>query len=154
MLEEYYSEQFRELVDSLEWEIELPIEWRDYFDVRGQIPSFVDDERNNQRLRVRTHGVLWFDQSLPFLSRTIRPVGIYTRDFSRQGVGFLSPFEIYPEERVRLVLPTFWVQLLVVRTRRITSKCYEVGTSLIRRHDPTSDAFRSAVALPGEPCSR
>ena len=136
---------------------ELSLRFFDFIDRWGTPPfppSFLDDERNNQRLKVRTHGVLWFDQSLPFLPRTMRPVGVYTRDFSRHGVGFLSPFEIYPEEHIRLVLPTFWLQLLVVRARRITSKCYEVGASLIRRHDPSLDAFQSARACPGEPCSR
>ncbi len=154
MLEEHYSEQFRELVKSLDWQIELPIEWQDFFEVRGQVPSFADDERHNQRLKARTHGILWFEQSLPFLSRTTRPVGIYTRDFSKQGVGFLSPFEIYPEEHIRIVLPTFWVQLLVVRVRRITSKCYEIGACLIRRHDPTPDAFRSGASCADPQCLR
>ena len=68
-------------------------------------------------------------------------MGIYTRDFSRQGTGFLSPCEIYPEEQVRIVLPTFWVQLRVARARRINGKCYEIGAVLSRQHEPDSDAF-------------
>ncbi len=143
MLEERYSTQFRELVNSIDWDIELPIEWTDYFQDRGEVGSYADDERNNQRLKIRTHGVLWFDQSLPFCPRTKDPVGIYTRDFSRNGIGFLAPFQVYPEEQVRIVLPTFWVQLAVVRARRITSRCYELGAKLTLRHDPSSDAFAS-----------
>ncbi len=141
MLEVDYSTRFGELIQSIGFDIELPVEWSDYFEERGEVPSFVEDERNNQRLKVRTHGVMWFDDCLPFLSRGDKAVGIYTRDFSRHGCGFLTPFEIYPEESVRIVLPTFWVQLHVVRARRITSKCYEIGASLVHRHDPTIDAF-------------
>lgn len=145
MLEEHYSSHFHELARSLDWDIELPVEWADYFEDRGEIASLENDERHNQRLKVRTHGVLWFDRSLPFCPRTRDPVGVYTRDFSKNGMGFLSPLQIFPEEQVRILLPTFWLQLNVIRTRRITSKCYEVGARLIWRHDPSEDAF---VVLP------
>ena len=141
MLEIDYSTQLGELIQSIDWNIELPVEWSDYFDQRGEIASYAEDERNNQRLKIRTHGVLWFEGSLPFRKRPTDPIGTYTRDFSRHGAGFLSPFEVYPEERVRIALPTFWVQLHVVRARRITSKCYEVGATLIQRNDPGPEAF-------------
>jgi hypothetical protein len=141
VLEIDYSTQLGELIQSVDWNIELPVEWSDYFEERGEIASYADDERHNQRLKIRTHGVLWFDRWLPFRPRTSDPVGIYTRDFSRQGAGFLMPFEVYPEEQVRMALPTFWVQLHVVRARRITSKCYEIGATLIQRHDPGPGAF-------------
>ena len=145
MLEVDYSTQLGELIQSIDWNIELPVEWSDYFEQRGEIASYAEDERHNQRLKIRTHGVLWFDYSLPFCPRSADPVGIYTRDFSRQGAGFLSPFEVYPEERIRIALPTFWVQLLVVRARRITSKCYEIGATLTARHDPSGEAFSIAA---------
>ncbi|MEM8666241.1 MAG: hypothetical protein AAGG48_01910 [Planctomycetota bacterium] len=141
MLEVDYSARFADVIGSIDWDIELPIEWKDYFDQRGEIPTYAQDERQNQRLKVRTHGLLWFDQALPFCARTNDPVGIYTRDFSRHGTGFLSPFEIYPEECVRVALPTFWVKLQVVRARRITSRCFEVGCELIERHDPAVEVF-------------
>ncbi len=141
MLEDDYSTRFAELIESIGFDIELPIEWSDYFEQRGEVASFVEDQRTNQRLMIRTHGLMWFDQSLPFLSREDRVFGVYTRDFSRLGCGFLTPFELYPEERVRIILPTFWVQLHVVRARRITSKCYEIGASLLHRNDPHMRAF-------------
>ena len=141
MLEVDYSTQLSEMIQSIDWNIELPVEWTDYFEQRGEIASYAEDERNNQRLKIRTHGIMWFESSLPFRPRTCDPVGIYTRDFSRQGAGFLTPFEIYPEEQVRIALPTFWVQLHVVRARRITSKCYEIGAVLIQRNDPGAEAF-------------
>ena len=141
MLEIDYSTQLGKLIQSIDWDIELPVEWSDYFEQRGEVASYADDERNNQRLKVRTHGVLWFDKALPFCPRSTDPVGIYTRDFSRHGAGFLAPFEMYPEEQLRIALPTFWVQLHVVRVRRITSKCYEIGATLIQRHDPSLEVF-------------
>ena len=147
MLEIDYSTQLSELIQSVDWDIELPIEWSDYFEQRGEVASYVDDDRNNQRLKIRTHGILWFDESLPFRPRSESPLGIYTRDFSRHGAGFLTPFEVYPEEKVRIALPTFWVQLHVVRTRRITSKCYEIGAQLLQRFDPSPDAFHQLMKV-------
>ncbi|MFK8111967.1 MAG: hypothetical protein AB8B91_07180 [Rubripirellula sp.] len=145
MLEIDYSAQLGKLIQSVDWSIELPVEWSDYFDQRGEVMSFAEDERNNKRLKIRTHGVLWFDKTLPFCPRGEGPFGIYTRDFSRMGSGFLSPFEIYPEEELRILLPTFWVQLKVVRARRITSKCYEIGATLQSRQDPAAQAFPDSV---------
>lgn len=148
MLEVDYSTQFGKLIETIDWSIELPVEWSDYFEQRGEVPSYADDERHNRRLKVRAYGALWFEKTLPSFQRASEPVGVYTRDFSRQGVGFLSPVEIYPEEQVRIALPTFWMQLHVVRTRRITSKCFEVGAILIHRHDPHLEAFDVAVKSP------
>jgi hypothetical protein len=147
VLEIDYSTQLGKIIQSIDWDIELPIEWSDYFDQRGEVTSFVADERNNKRLKIRTHGVLWFDKALPFRPRTDQPQGIYTRDFSRLGAGFLSAFELYPEEEIRIVLPTFWVQLRIVRARRITSKCYEVGGTLLQRQDPSPEAFPESLQL-------
>ena len=142
MLEIDYPTRYRELIQSVDWDIELPVEWSSFFDEKGEVNSFAEDQRSNKRLKVRTHGLLHFEESLPFVSRPAEFVGTYTRDFSRQGCGFLVSFEVFPEERVRIVLPTLWMQLLVVRTRRITSKCYEIGGQLLHRYDPAPEAFR------------
>ena len=107
MLDIDYPTQFGQLIESVDWDLELPVEWKDYFDQRGEVASYADDSRASQRLMIRTHGILWFERSLPFCTRGADPIGVYTRDFSRNGTGFLCPFEIYPEEDIRIVLPTF-----------------------------------------------
>ncbi|KAA1260671.1 hypothetical protein LF1_32110 [Rubripirellula obstinata] len=141
MLDSDYPTQFGDLIQSVRWDIELPMQWQDFFEQRGEVPSYVDDDRSSQRLKVRTHGIAWVERSLPFRSRSTEPIGVYTRDFSRNGTGFLSSFEIFPEENIRIVLPTFWCRLHVRRARRITSKCYEIGAALVSRHDPSLEAF-------------
>lgn len=145
MLEIDYPTHFGRLIESTECEIELPVEWSDFFDQRGESPAYHDEERQHKRLMIRTHGLMWFERTLPFCDRPSDPAVIYTKDFSRQGMGFVAPLQIYPEEKVRLVLPTFWVQLHVVRARRITSMCYEIGATLTARHDATTDAFNLAA---------
>lgn len=141
MLDIDYSAHLGELVNATSWDIELPQEWRDYFEERGEVPSFSGDDRNNQRLKVRTHGILYFEKSLPFCRRSHDPLGVYTRDFSRNGLGVLSAQQLFPEEVVRVILPTFWIQLRVVRVRRVTSKCFEIGCTLLHRKDPSPEAF-------------
>ena len=147
MLDIDYPTQYGDLIRSVHWDIELPLEWKDYFEERGEVSSYVQDDRLSQRLKVRTHGIAWFESSLPFRPRSADPIGIYTRDFSRNGTGFLSEFEIFPEECLRIVLPTFWCRLQIRRSRRITSKCYEVGAALVSRHDPSMEAFQSTCSV-------
>ena len=137
------SAVYASLLHSLNWKIAIPEEWSDYFEVTGRPAVFADDQRLNQRLGIRICRVMWFEKSIPIRPRTNAPVGIYTRDFSRQGTGFISLCEIYLEEQVRIVLPTFWVQVRVARTRRINSRCYEVGAILLLQHDPDEKAFLS-----------
>ncbi len=141
MLDFDYSTRLGELIKATPWDIELPHDWKDYFEERGEVPSYAGDDRNNQRLRVRTHGILFFEKSLPFCCRSTDPIGVYTRDFSRNGIGILSSIQLFPEEMVRVILPTFWIQLRVVRVRRVTSACYEIGCTLLHRNDPSNGAF-------------
>ena len=141
MLDEDYKKQFNQVVDQTEFAIELPAQWQNYFAERGEIPSFADDKRGSQRLKVRTHGLMWFEKSLPFLSRQPGVRGVYTKDFSRHGVGVLCDTQLFPEEQLRILLPTFWIRVRVVRARRLTSRCYEIGNELIERLDPCEEAF-------------
>ncbi len=149
MLAVDYQTKLEQLLSSLDWNIEIPVEWSDYFTQTGRPSAFVDDQRHNQRLKIRTCGAMWFERSIPIRPRATLPLGIYTRDFSRYGTGFLSPCEIYPEEQVRIVLPTFWVQLKVARTRRINKRCYEIGATLMMKHDPDAGAFIPSVPQTG-----
>jgi hypothetical protein len=141
MLEECYTEQFRNLINAVAWDLELPREWSDYFQDGDSFAYVPEDVRSNQRLKVRLRGLLWFERALHFCPRSPEPIGVYTRDFSRNSAGFLAPIEIFPEEQVRLVLPTLWMQLHVVRVQRKSSKCYEIGAKLIRQHETSADAF-------------
>jgi hypothetical protein len=53
----------------------------------------------------------------------------HTKDISRNGVGFYSPVHLLPKKTIRLWLPGGTVfQLRVTRCRRVTERCYVVGT--------------------------
>jgi hypothetical protein len=100
-------------------------------------------------MKVRTMAILLHEQSLPTVSRREQPVGVYTKDFSRRGCGFLAAQQMYPEEIVRILLPNFWIRLHIVRARRVGPSCYEMGGELMEQHQPSDGAFD--VSMQAEP---
>ena len=147
MLEFNYPERLESLIQSLNWQISLPDDWSNYFHESGEYAMYANDQRQNRRLKVRTLAVLHYERQLPSLPRENTLVGVYTRDFSRRGCGFLCPHQIYPKETVRLILPTFWIRLEITRARRVGPSCYEIGGELIEQNSPSDDAFEG-LALP------
>lgn len=150
MLESDYTKRFKSLIQSVDWNIELPSTWSNYFDEVGECNSLTEDERQNRRVKVRSQGVMLNERSLPSCDRGTDPIGIYSRDFSRRGCGFIAPHQLFPQEAVRLILPTFWMRLLITRTRRVGPSCYEVGGELIVQHVPSEEAF---AGLSLDPCA-
>ena len=141
MLDFDYSKRLEALIQSLDWQIQLPSTWSNFFDEVGESTTLALDERQNRRMKVRTLGVLHFERQLPAIPRPSSPVGIYSRDFSRRGCGFVSPQQLYPREIVRVILSTFWIQLEICRTRRVGPMCYEIGCELIAQNLPSAKAF-------------
>ncbi|MCC9655335.1 hypothetical protein [Rhodopirellula halodulae] len=141
MLDFDYPQHYAQVVRATHWDIDLPEEWSDFFHESGVAPVAYSDQRQSQRRIVRTCGLLYFDRALPCMPRSCRPLGIFTRDFSKNACGIITPIELYPEEDVRLILPTFWLQLRVVRAFRHQAKCYEIGMRLLHRNNPSQDAF-------------
>ncbi|WP_236696355.1 PilZ domain-containing protein [Rhodopirellula islandica] len=141
MLDFDYPKHYAEVVRATDWEIDLPEAWSDFFHESGVAAVNYCDQRQAQRRIVRTCGVMYFEKALPSLPRAFHPIGVFTRDFSKNACGIVTPFELFPQEEVRLILPTFWLQLRVVRARRHQSKCYEIGMRLLHRNSPSREAF-------------
>ncbi len=77
-----YRTKLADLIHSLDWRIEIQVEWTDYFEDTRRSASVSGDQRHNQRLKIRTCGILWFEKAIPFRSHKKSSMGIYTRDFS------------------------------------------------------------------------
>jgi hypothetical protein len=148
MLDFDYPQHYAAVVQQTPWTITLPETWIDYFHETGVMPNRVGEQRSALRRIVRTVGLLRIDEPLPAIPRTGGFIGVYTRDFSKNAVGLLSPIQLYPGETVRLVLPTFWLKLQVARCLRHNEKCYEVGAELNSRHDPDRLAFAGTGVRP------
>lgn len=141
MLEFDYSTRLAELIRSIDWQIRLPPDWDDFFGDKGVASSCHDDRRRHQRMNVRTPGLMWFAKTLPNFPREAEPVGIYTRDLSRRGLGLVTPTQLYPEEILRIVLQTFWLEVRVVSCRRVAEACFIVGAELVKQYPPGPEAF-------------
>ncbi len=136
-----YTDQFNELVESVPWTIDLPDTWENFFSERGECQAYAGDGRKHRRMKARSYGIMWIQEPFHAIKRPTAAIGMYTKDFSQRGCGMISPIEIYPGEVLRIVLPTFWLTLRVMRCCRVQSQCFEVGGVLIRQSAPSEDAF-------------
>ncbi len=143
MLDFDYPNHYAGLIRAVDWEIELPAQWSEFFSETGIVSDLTPERRGKQRRIVRMRGLMSIDRPLPAIERRKRFFGVYTKDFSKDACGVVTPFQLYPEELVRLVLPTFWLDLRVVRCHRETKACFDTGFELLHRHDPDRSAFIS-----------
>lgn len=141
MLGRNYSQLLAQLIGQTSWGIELPECLERFFQETGLAQSSPMDERRGGRVRIRTRALLIPEGGVPAIHRSTKPLGIYTCDFSKQGIGFLASEQFYPTETVRLLLPTFWMRLEVVRCRYMGKTCYDNGSTLLERHEPSVAAF-------------
>jgi hypothetical protein len=66
------------------------------------------------------------------LTRKDAVVGGYTKDVSRQGIGFLSPVQLMPLEQIEVHLPNgARYRLEVARCQRIEAFCYDCGAKFV-----------------------
>lgn len=117
-----------------EWEcgVELPCHADEFFSKCGPMPTFGDERRRYQRFYYRYKALLKLSGSLPAFPRPSQIKAVYTRDVSRDGVGFLFDEQIYPTERCLLILPNRLKRSLsVTYCRRLSMKCYEIGATFL-----------------------
>ena len=93
-----------------------------FMQAHGAMPLHFESQRSFHRFYLRGKAVL---------KRGDETFGAYSKDVSRQGVGFLSPVQLMPLEQVRLRIPSAELCLEVTRCRRITNQCFEVGARFI-----------------------
>ena len=91
-----------------------------YFAPVGFVSPSVGSRRNYVRLHMRERGLV---------VRGEHYHAVYTKDASPKGIAFLSPVQIFPAERIRLLLNRYQpIDLELRRCRRLGPKCYECGT--------------------------
>jgi hypothetical protein len=96
----------------------------DYFAFKGPVPQCFESKRRFHRFYFRGKAILYRQDTI---------LGVYTQDVSRQGIGFLSPVQLLPKQRVQMrVVGTNRLQLEVSRCRRVGECCFECGAKFIR----------------------
>ena len=102
---------------------QLPEDFTAFCRKRGPAPLHFGTRRAYQRFFLRHKAVL---------CRQETQLAVYTKDISRQGVGILTPIQLFPLEHVELQLPSgVQYRLEIARCRRIEVDCYECGTRFV-----------------------
>jgi hypothetical protein len=108
----------------------LPCTEEVYFGSSGATPTSPDSRRRYRRLRVRGKAAV---------QRGSETLGAYANDVSPIGIGFFSPVQLFPKERVIVTIedgePS---ELVITRCRRVRHQCYSCGGT-----------FRSGTMGPG-----
>jgi hypothetical protein len=109
----------KQMWESLTSRTELPCTAEAYFLPSGAAAPHGDCGRQYRRFQFREKGVM---------ARDGRYHAIYLKDASKKGMGFLSPVQVFPAERVQLLLAEpGLIDLEVRRCRRLRANCYECG---------------------------
>lgn len=93
---------------------------------QGPTPVYHDNRRSFHRYFMRGKAVLKLQESL---------FGVFVKDVSRQGIGFLSPVALLPKQHVQIRLPATELDLEVTRCRRSNAACFDCGARFILGHD-------------------
>jgi hypothetical protein len=99
----------------------LPVEYEEYFDKVG--PKQDVKQRDYERHYLRCRAILRHDNQTH---------AIYMKDCSRSGMGFVSPVQFFPRQRVQVFLDTGRSYLLeITRCRRLKTNCYVCGSIFV-----------------------
>ena len=117
----------QQLIQSLPCRVELPEDATLFFSRRGPLVSQYDEKRQYPRFYCRTEAALVCKQSLPACTRQSRTHRIYVKDISRRSIAFLHFEQLFPCEKVDVILTDGGLRpITVIRCRRIQKDCYEV----------------------------
>lgn len=101
----------------------LPWGEGEYFCAQGVSGPVGESRRRYVRFHLRNRAILL---------RGVERHGVYIKDLSPQGLGLLSPVQIFPKERLVLLLSdSAKLDLELRRCRRVADECYECGTVFI-----------------------
>jgi hypothetical protein len=113
----------------------------DFFSKCGPVPASFDDMRRFPRFyyRMQVSATIY---PLPGIEGAIpTPCTLLTRDLSRGGVNVLHTEQLFPAQRIDLVLPDGVRRSVeVVWCRRLAPRCWWAGCRFIRPDRENSDA--------------
>ncbi|NQU24260.1 MAG: PilZ domain-containing protein [Candidatus Nealsonbacteria bacterium] len=146
MLDRDHEQLAQSVAERLDCQVELPESWSGFFDQTGWSSSGEGDRRRFPRLKSRTLAVLEYRHTLSSVPRESRRYAVYLKDVSRGGVAFMHHEQLFPAERMRLIMPcdkarelvgqTDWI-VEIIRCVRVGARCFEVGVRLVEPEPST-----------------
>jgi len=106
------------------WELltprpELPCSLQEYMSTAGTVAQKPDSTRRYVRVALRSIAIVIIDE---------QPYAAYTKDVSKNGLGFYSPVQLFPKTLARVWLPGHsTLRVRLTRCRRVGANCYECG---------------------------
>jgi hypothetical protein len=128
-------ETFWQLIEATPLLVRLPEEMETFFEEKGYVATTPFDERAAPRLRFRCRALLEVLEPLPSYPRETGLATVLISDLSRSGIGLLHHEQLWPEERIRVLLPDCQLEAIVARARKRGVNCYDIGARLIGRSD-------------------
>jgi hypothetical protein len=120
-------------IDSLPCDIELPDSWQGFFGEAGLLASVQDERRRFPRFRLRTTAAMRCVKNLPTPPRPHQWVKVFAKDVSRAGFSFVHSVQLFPGERLELVVDTsHHYRGEVRRCRKVGPNCYVVGAQFCK----------------------
>ena len=125
MLDDHFSSTVIDVDWSqIETRAALPCTEEDYFGVTGATPTSPDSRRQYRRIRARGQVTV---------KRGSATLAAYIVDISPAGVGFYSPVQLFPRERVVVSFTGYGAfDLQMLRCRKVRNQCYSCGGRFIQ----------------------
>jgi hypothetical protein len=132
--------QVQELINTvgpLQSTANLPWWWKGDGGPTGLLPAKHDEQRRHPRYHYRVCAALEHRQTFPSLPRPQQWHLVFTKDLSRGGLGFLHSEQLFPCERLRVMLPWKGIKLMeIVTCIRIHERCFQTGARFL---EPVGD---------------
>jgi hypothetical protein len=117
-----------EAIAALPCEVQLPAGWGAGAAEKGLFASGPDERRGFLRRGLQICAALEYRQTFPSLGRARAWHRVYVVNVSRSGLLLLHSEQLFPKERLVVVLPDGKDVLVEIsRCRRIQERCFEVG---------------------------
>lgn len=101
----------------------LPESEADFLKLCGRCESRYDSRRAYERYYYRNRSILTVG---------VRTIGVYAKDISRLGIGFISPEQFFPGDEVTILVPgPKKMKLRIKRCWRVADRCYDCGAEYV-----------------------
>ncbi len=122
---------FSELITAHPLSLAIPPQVQLELRQRGPISTCDEDVRVAPRFRCKGPAVLEWIESPSGLPLQFPTTQVIVRNLSRTGFSVLADRQWFPEQMVKIYLPSAVVLAKVVRARRLGSRCYDIGFRIV-----------------------
>ena len=100
------SPKLEDPLPRLHCELELPADWGEPNRwPQGPLPAISDDRRRYARFHYRVRAILECRPTFPAWESAGGPYAVFTKDISRGGLAFLHGDQLFPRQKIYVLLP-------------------------------------------------